>query len=72
MHVENISCLIPETPTQGGVFVGNIYGAKNPGVLKEYGIRGVITLVGHETTVKYDPKDIPFHLDIHAHDKADF
>ena len=41
--VENISCILPETQTEGGLFLGNYYGAKNPKVLQAYGIRSVLT-----------------------------
>jgi hypothetical protein len=34
LMVENISCIIPETETLGGLFVGNTYGAENAEILK--------------------------------------
>lgn len=34
LRVENISCILPESNKLGGLFVGNIYGAQNPAVLK--------------------------------------
>ena len=43
IRVENISCVIAETAKLGGLFLGNIYGAQNPEILKEYGIRSVLT-----------------------------
>jgi hypothetical protein len=42
-RVENISCILPETAYLGGLFLGNVFGAQNPDILKEYGIRAVIT-----------------------------
>ena len=42
-RVENISCILPETSQLGGLYLGNVYGAQNPKILKEYGIRAVIT-----------------------------
>lgn len=42
-RVENISCILPETEQLGGLFLGNVYGAQNAEILKEYGIRAVIT-----------------------------
>jgi len=41
--VENISCIIPETDGTGGLYLGNTYGAQNAEILKEYGIRAVLT-----------------------------
>jgi hypothetical protein len=41
--VENISCIIPETAQLGGLFLGNVFGAQDANILKEYGIRAVIT-----------------------------
>lgn len=34
IQVENISCILPESTQLGGLFVGNIYGAQNPDILK--------------------------------------
>lgn len=42
--VENISCILPENDKLGGLFLGNVYGAQNSSILKEYGIRAMITL----------------------------
>jgi len=41
--VENISCILPSNDQLGGLFLGNVYGAQNSEILKEYGIRAVIT-----------------------------
>lgn len=41
--VENISCILPETDELGGLFLGNVFGAQNAAILKEYGIRAMIT-----------------------------
>lgn len=41
--VENISCILPETNELGGLFLGNVFGAQNAAILKEYGIRAMIT-----------------------------
>jgi hypothetical protein len=41
--VENISCILPANDQLGGLFLGNVYGAQNSEILKEYGIRAVIT-----------------------------
>lgn len=30
MMVENISCILPESESMGGLFLGNVYGAQNP------------------------------------------
>lgn len=32
--VENISCIIPETDSMGGLYLGNTYGAQNSDILK--------------------------------------
>lgn len=68
--VENISCVIPEAESIGGLFLGNTYGAQNSDILREYGIRAVLTtsietrtLSGNKA-VNYDPSAIPFHLKI--------
>ena len=66
--VENISCIIPETSELGGLFLGNVFGAKNAPILKEYGIRAVITTSAETGTfppssdISYEFEDIPFHL----------
>lgn len=43
LMVENISCILPESRTMGGLYLGNTYGAQNSDILKEYGIRAVLT-----------------------------
>ena len=59
----------------GGLFLGNVYGAQNPEILKEYGIRAVLTTSIETRTfpltpaIKYKKTDVPFHMVIQAHDK---
>lgn len=42
-RVENVSCVLPATDNHGGLYIGNYFGAVNTDVLKEYGIRAVLT-----------------------------
>ena len=42
-RVENVSCVLPATDHHGGLYIGNYFGAVNVDVLKEYGIRAVLT-----------------------------
>lgn len=41
--VQNVSCVLPETEDRGGLYIGNYFGAKNIDLLKERGIRAVLT-----------------------------
>ena len=43
MMVQNISCIMPQSDNLGGLFLGNVYGAQNASILKQYGIRAVLT-----------------------------
>ena len=68
--VENISCVLPETQELGGLFLGNVFGAQNAEILKEYGISAVLTTsieTGRpaiHSDIAYSPTDIPFHMRI--------
>jgi hypothetical protein len=42
-RIENISCVFPATEHMGGLYIGNYFGAINTDILKEYGIRAVLT-----------------------------
>jgi hypothetical protein len=48
--VENISCILPENEQLGGLFLGNVFGAQNAAILKEYGIRAIITASAETST----------------------
>lgn len=41
--VENVSCVLPATPHIGGLYIGNYMGAQNVDLLRERGIRAVLT-----------------------------
>jgi hypothetical protein len=42
-RIENVSCVFPATEHMGGLYIGNYFGAINVEILKEYGIRAVLT-----------------------------
>lgn len=57
--VENISCILPESQEVGGLFLGNIYGAQNAAILKEYGIRAMITASAETSIFSCDSRGQP-------------
>lgn len=58
--VENISCILPENAQLGGLFLGNVYGAQNPDILKEYGIRAIITASAETSTCPLELRNQPY------------
>lgn len=62
-----IDCIVPPTNGTGGIFLGNIEGARDLKLLKKNEITAVLT-VAAGTGLRYSQKDIPAHKIIPADD----
>ena len=69
--LKQMDCIIPPTEDCGGLYLGNLEGAKNHDLLKKTQIRAVLT-VANGTGLRYPEEVVNFHEIIPADDVETF
>lgn len=70
-NLKQIDCIIEPTESYGGLYLGNLDGAKNHDLLKKMQIRAVLT-VAKGTGLRYPEEVVNFHEVIPADDVETF
>ena len=69
--LKQMDCIIPPSENYGGLYLGNLEGAKNHDQLKRHKIKAVLT-VAKGTGLRYSEDVVSFHEIIEADDVETF
>ena len=68
---KSINCIIDPVDGKGGIFIGNIYAARDKNLLKQLDIKAVLTVAAN-TYLMYDQSEVISHKIIPAEDEEGF